>query len=177
MPTLPQLVKQDSIFDGKIIKVRVDTLLLPDGQQVSREVVVHNGAVVIVPIDQDDHVLLVRQYRHAAGESLLEAPAGTLEDSESPDDCAQRELQEEIGYASTNLRPLGGFWSSPGFCTEFLYAYLARDLVESKLSADDDEDIIVERFPVSRIPRLIRLGEIQDAKTIAALMMATYLLE
>ena len=175
MPTLPQLVKQDSIFDGKIIKVRVDTLLLPDGQQVSREVVVHNGAVVIVPIDQDDHVLLVRQYRHAAGESLLEAPAGTLEDSESPDDCAQRELQEEIGYASTNLRALGGFWSSPGFCTEFIYAYMARNLVESKLSADDDEDIDVERVPTSRIPELIRLGEIRDAKTIAALLMTMYL--
>ena len=175
MPTLPQLVKQASIFDGKIIKVRVDTLLLPDGRQVSREVVVHNGAVVIVPIDQDDHVLLVRQYRHAAGESLLEAPAGTLEDSESPDDCAQRELQEEIGYASTNLRALGGFWSSPGFCTEFIYAYMARNLVESKLSADDDEDIGVERVPTSRIPELIRLGEIRDAKTIAALLMAMYL--
>ncbi len=177
MPELPQLVKQDSIFDGQIIKVRVDTLLLPDGQQVPREVVVHNGAVVIVPIDQDDNVLLVRQYRHAAGESLLEAPAGTLEDSESPDDCAQRELQEEVGYASTNLRAMGGFWSSPGFCTEFLYAYLARNLVESKLSADADEDIEVERVPTGRIPQLIRLGEIRDAKTIAALLMATYLFE
>ena len=175
MPTLPKLVKQDSIYDGQIIKVRVDTLLLPDGQQVPREVVVHNGSVVIVAIDDDDHVLLVRQYRHAAGESLLEAPAGTLEESESPDDCAQRELQEEVGYVSKNLRALGGFWSSPGFCTEFLYAYLARNLVESKLSADSDEDIEVERVPTGRIPQLIRLGEIRDAKSIAALLMATYL--
>ncbi len=139
--------------------------------------VVHNGAVVIVPIDQDDNVLLVRQYRHAAGESVLEAPAGMLEDSESPEECAQRELQEEVGYASTNLRALGGWWSAPGFCTEFIYAYLARDLVESKLAADDDEDIEVERLPVSRVPQLIRVGEVQDAKTIAALLMATYLFE
>ena len=175
MPTLPQIVKQESIYDGRIINVRVDTLLLPDGQQVQREVVVHNGAVVIVPIDKDDHVLLVRQYRHSAGESLLEAPAGTLEESESPDDCAQRELQEEVGYASTNLRALGGFWTSPGFSTEFIYAYLARNLVESKLSLDDDEDIVVERVPTSRIPQMIRLGEIQDAKTIAALLMSTCL--
>jgi ADP-ribose pyrophosphatase len=175
MPTEPQLVKQESIFDGRIIKVRVDTLLLPDGQQVQREVVVHNGAVVMVPIDQDDHVLLVRQYRHAAGESLLEAPAGTLEDSEAPEDCAQRELQEEIGYASTDLRPMGGFWSSPGFCTEFLYAYAALGLVESRLSPDSDEDIAVERVPVGSIPGMIRQGEIRDAKTIAALLMATHI--
>ena len=175
MPTLPQLVKQESIYDGQIIKVRVDTLLLPDGQQVTREVVVHKAAVVIVPIDENDDVLLVRQYRHAAGQSLLEAPAGTLEESESPDDCAQRELQEEVGYSSTNLRTLGGFWTSPGFCTEFIYAYLARNLVESKLSADADEDIDVERVPAARIPQLIRLGEIRDAKTIAALLMSTYL--
>ena len=175
MTSLPQVVKQDTIYDGRIIQVRVDTVLLSDGREVPREVVVHNGAVVIVPIDGDDHVLLVRQYRHAAGESLLEAPAGTLEDSESPDDCAQRELQEEVGYSSTNLRTLGGFWTSPGFCTEFIYAYLARNLVESKLSPDADEDISVERVPTSRIPQLIRLGEIRDAKTIAALLMATYL--
>lgn len=120
-------------------------------------------------------MLLVRQYRHSAGEALLEAPAGTLEDSESPDDCAQRELQEEVGYASMNLRALGGFWTSPGFCTEYIYAYLARNLVESKLSPDDDEDIVVERVPTDRIPQMIRLGEIRDAKTIAALLMSTYL--
>jgi len=130
---------------------------------------------VIVPVDADDNVLLVRQYRHAAGESLLEAPAGVIDPDESPDDCAQRELREETGYASRNLRALGGFWSSPGFCTEFMYPYLAKDLVESRLDPDDDEDIEVQRFPVSRIPQLIRLGEIQDAKTIASLLMTLHL--
>ena len=98
-----------------------------------------------------------------------------MDEGESPDDCAQRELQEEVGYASRNLRTMGGFWSAPGFCTEYLYAYLAKDLVPSKLSADDDEAIEVIRTPLSNINRLIRLGEIQDAKTIAALLMATYL--
>ena len=172
-----EIIKQESIYNGKIINVHVDTVLLPDGREVSREIVVHNGAVVIVPIDQDDNVLLVRQYRHAAGESVLEAPAGMLEDSESPAECAQRELREEVGYASTNLRALGGWWSAPGFCTEFIYAYLARNLVENSLPADDDEDIQLERLPISRIPQLIRVGEIQDAKTIAALLMAMYLFE
>ena len=161
------------IYDGKIIKVRVDDILMRNGNQSVREVVDHANAVVIVPIDDDGNVHLVRQYRYAAQQSLLEAPAGLVEAGEDPDDCAQREMAEEIGYASRNLRILGGFWSSPGFCTEFMYAYLARDLVPRSLQADDDEDIQVEKVPLSRIPQLIRLGEIQDAKSIAALLMAT----
>ncbi|MCY3543944.1 MAG: NUDIX hydrolase [Chloroflexi bacterium] len=161
------------IYDGKIIKVRVDDILMRNGNQSVREVVDHANAVVIVPIDDDGNVHLVRQYRYAAQQNLLEAPAGLVETGEDPDDCAQREMAEEIGYASRNLRILGGFWSSPGFCTEFMYAYLAKDLVPRSLQPDDDEDIQVEKVPLSRIPQLIRLGEIQDAKTIAALLMAT----
>lgn len=164
-------------FDGKIVRLRVDTVLLPNGEQSTREIIDHANAVVIVPVDSEDNVLLVRQYRYAVEETLLEAPAGLIDDSEDPDDAAQRELREETGYASRSLRPLGGFWSSPGFCTEYLYAYLARDLVPSPLSPDDDEFIEVERQPISRIPQLIRLGEIQDAKTIAALLMATCLFD
>ncbi len=161
------------IYDGKIIKVRVDDILMRNGNQSVREVVDHANAVVIVPIDDDGNVHLVRQYRYAAQQNLLEAPAGLVETGEDPDDCAQREMAEEIGYASRNLRILGGFWSSPGFCTEFMYAYLAKDLVPRSLQPDDDEDIRVEKVPLSRIPQLIRLGEIQDAKSIAALLMAT----
>ena len=100
-----------------------------------------------------------------------------VEESESPDDTAQRELQEEVGYATNNLRVLGGFWSSPGFCTEYIYAYLAKALIEKKLAADIDENIEVVRTPLARIPQLIRLGEIQDAKTIAALLMSIYLFD
>ena len=135
------------IYDGKIIKVRVDDILMRSGTKSVREVVDHANAVVIAPIDADDNVLLVRQYRYAAGQSLLEAPAGLIEEGEDPDDCAQRELAEEIGFASRDLRILGGFWSSPGFCTEFMYAYLAKDLVPRSLQADDDEDIEVEKVP------------------------------
>lgn len=167
-----QIVSRE-IYDGRIIKVRVDDILLtPSGRQSVREVVEHAPAVVIVPIDADDNVLLVRQYRYAAQQTLLEAPAGIVEHGEDPDACAQRELAEEIGFASRNLRVLGGFWASPGFCDEFLYAYLAKDLVPHKLQADDDENIEVEKIPLARIPQLIRLGEIQDAKSVAALLMA-----
>ncbi len=172
-----QQLSSEPKFDGKIVRLRVDTVLLPNGEQSTREVVDHDNAVVIVPVDSDENVLLVRQYRYAVEETLLEAPAGIIEDSEDPDDAAQRELQEETGYASRSLRSLGGFWSSPGFCTEYMYVYLAHDLVPRPLSPDDDEFIEVERQPISRIPQLIRLGEIQDAKTIAALLMMTCLFD
>jgi ADP-ribose pyrophosphatase len=172
-----KLISSQSIYQGKIINIRSDTVLLPSGRQSVREVVEHSAAVVIIPIDEDDNVLLVRQYRYPTEQFILEAPAGGVEEGESPDDSAQRELQEEVGYASKNMRAMGGFWSAPGFSTEFLYAYLAKDLVASKLSADDDESIEIIRTPLANIDRLIRLGEIQDAKTIAALLMATYLFD
>ena len=171
----PQPISQETVFSGRIIEVGVDTALTPDGRRITREVVRHPGAVAIVPIDAADNVLMVRQYRYPAGQPLLEIPAGALESGESPDDTAQRELQEEVGYVSRNLRALGGVYSSPGFCNEFLYLYVARDLVPSSLPADDDEDITVERIPMSRVDRLIRLGEIQDAKSVAGLLMARYL--
>ena len=172
-----QRIDTKDIYEGRIIKVRVDTVKMPNDRETSREVVEHAAAVVLVPIDDEDNVILVRQYRYAAGRTLLEAPAGIVEPSESPGDCAQRELQEEIGRRANSMRPLGGFWTSPGFCTEYMYAFLAKGLVPSKLDADDDESINVEKFPLSAIPRLIRVGEIEDAKTIAALLMVTCLLQ
>ncbi len=163
----------DTVYDGRIIRVRVDTVSLPGGRETVREVVEHAACVVIVPIDSNRNVLMVRQYRYAAGRSLLEAPAGRVEPGEAPDDCAQRELQEEVGYAAGSLRSLGGFWMSPGFCTEYMHAYLAQDLAPSRMEPDDDEDISVERIPLDTTYRLIRRGEIEDAKTIAALSMAS----
>jgi len=175
MTQKPELTNRKSIYDGQIINVKVDTLSLPNGHKVERELVQKSNAVVMVPIDNNDNVLLVRQWRQPADQALLEVPAGNIDGDESADDCAQRELQEEIGYASRNLRALGGFWTTPGFCDEFMFVYLARDLVESKLPEDLDEDIQVEHIPLSRIPQLIRLGEIIDAKTIAALLMSIHL--
>ena len=167
----------ESVYDGKIIRVRVDEVSLPDGTQTSREVVEHSASVVAVPVDSEGNVLLVRQYRYPVRRFLLEAPAGKVEESETPDSCVRRELQEETGYASRDLKPLGSFWMSPGFSTELMHAYLAKDLVPSKLDADKDENILVERFPLSGVQRLIRQGEIQDAKTIAALLLITCLLD
>ena len=172
-----QMISSERVFDGRIVRVRTDAVLLANGRNATREVVEHRPSVVVVPIDADGNAVLVRQYRYPAEQVLLEAPAGVVEESETPDDCAIRELQEEIGFSSRDLRALGGFWMSPGYCTEFMYAYLAKDLVSSRLEADADESIEVARVPISRVSRLIRLGEIQDAKTIAALVMAVYLFD
>ena len=168
-------VGTESIFQGRIIKVRVDSVTLSGGRESTREVVEHEPAVVVTPIDADGKVLLVRQYRYAVGRSLLEAPAGIIEAPESPRECAQRELQEEVGYRAKYMRPLGGFWTSPGFCDEYMYAFLAKDLVPSRLAPDDDEDISVERYSMSDISKLIRVGEIEDSKTISVLLMVAYL--
>ena len=163
----------DTVYDGRIIRVRVDSVGLPGGRETVREVVEHAACVVIVPVDSNGDILMVRQYRYATGRSLLEAPAGRVEPGESPDDCAQRELQEEVGYAAGSLLSLGGFWMSPGFCTEYMHAYLAQDLAPSRMEPDDDEDISVERIPLDNAPQLVQRGDIQDAKTIAALSMAS----
>lgn len=169
-----RLVGSERVFEGKLVQVHVDTVALPDGRLATREVVDHKPAVVIIPFDDEGNVVLVRQYRHAVGKALLEAPAGGIEPAEDPDACAQRELQEETGFHAGELRKLGAFWTAPGVFTEHMHAYLARRLRRSKLEADPDEIITVERVPVSRLEDLVRDGAIQDAKTIAALYMALH---
>ena len=171
-PESVQILETQNVFNGNIINVKVDKISDQHNKLMVREVVEHKPAVAIVPIDNDDNIIMVRQYRHPASLNLLEIPAGIIEDGEEPDVTALRELQEEIGYTSTNLRLLGGFWSSPGFTDEYMYGYLARNLVESHLPADEDEDISVEKIPTAKIEQLIKLGEIQDAKSIALLLMA-----
>ena len=167
----------ETVFEGRLVRLRVDTVTLGNGREASREVVEHRPAVVIVPIDGDGNVVMVRQFRYAVGEPLLELPAGGVEESETPSVCALRELREETGYAPGSLLSLGRFWTSPGFCDELMYAYVARDLVLSPLQPDADEDIQAERVPLSKVQGLIRDGQIQDGKSIAALLMATCVFE
>ena len=163
-----------SVFEGRVVSLRVDEVRLPDGRSTVREVVDHRPAVVIVPLDERGRVLMVRQYRYAVGETLLEAPAGIVEEGEDPDETAQRELQEEVGRIAGDLRKLGEFWATPGFCNEMMHAYVARDLAHSALDADDDEDITVVPVPMTEALDMIASGKIRDAKTIAALLMARH---
>ena len=165
-------IESKDIYQGRIIKLRVDTVQLPSGRTTTREIVEHEDAVCVVPIDENNNVLMVRQYRKAAQLNLLEVPAGGVEAGETPDETALRELQEEVSVTSGSLRRLSGFWVSPGWATEFMHAYLATDLTPASLPADDDEYISVERVPLDSIPGLIESGEIQDSKSIASLLLA-----
>ena len=158
-------------YEGKIVNLRVDTVSLPQGRMGTREIVEHVPCVCIVPLDDDGNVVMVRQYRKPVEETLLEVPAGGMDPGESPEDAARRELREETGYAAEELGHLSSFWTTPGFCTELMHAYVARGLRPGALSPDEDENIEVVRVPLSGAPDLIRRGEIRDAKSIASLLL------
>ena len=158
------------IYDGQIIKLRIDTVQMPDGRETTREVVEHVDCVAIVALDADNNVLLVRQFRRPVEKELLEIPAGIIDSGEDPVATVRREMQEETGYLPQKVERLGGFYSSPGFCTEYLYLYLATDLTPSPLRAEDTESIKLVRVPIAQIPSLIASGRVCDAKSIAGLL-------
>jgi ADP-ribose pyrophosphatase len=162
-------------YRGKILNVRVDTVSLGRGGQGIREVVEHCECVCIVPLDDAENVIMVKQYRKAVEANLLEIPAGGVENGEVSREAVLRELQEETGYTAVNLELLSSFWTTPGFCDELMHAYVATGLTPSSLPPDDDEDIQVERVPLSQVPDLIRKGTIMDAKSIASLLMVMHL--
>ena len=165
------------IYEGNIINVRVDTVRTPSGRDATREIVEHSHAVCIVPIDNDGNVVLVRQYRKPAEDALLEVPAGGVEDGEISEEAVLRELQEEIGYTADHLEHLSSFWVAPGWATEYMHAYLATGLRESRLDGDEDENIEVVRLRFDEAVSMLKTGEINDGKTIAALLLAQPLLD
>ena len=167
---MEKTLSSEQVYDGRAIKLRVDTVEKPSGKTTTREIVEHGDCVAVVPLDTKDNVLMVRQFRKAIDKNLLEIPAGGVEPDEQPIACVRRELQEEIGYLPNKIDKLGGFYAAPGYCTEYLHLYLATKLVSSKLEAEDTEDIEVVRVPLSKIPDLINAGEICDAKSIAGLL-------
>lgn len=163
-------------FDGRLIKVDVHDVELPDGSTSKREVVQHPGAVAVLALDEQNQVLLVRQFRTAAGRVLAEIPAGTLEPGEAPLLCAEREMQEETGYKPGKLQPIGGFFVAPGYTTEYIHLFIATELSESRLNADADEFIAVERVTYSEALAMIERAEIVDGKSIIALLKGARLL-
>lgn len=162
----------DRIFEGKILSLRVDTVTLPNGIQAKREIIEHGPAVAVVPVDEMDNVYMVRQYRKAIDDFLLEIPAGRMGAGENPEVAAHRELGEETGLEARNLEFLGRYFTTPGFTDEEMYAYLAKDLVKGEPHPDEDENVEVVVFPLETAVDMIRGGEIRDGKSIAGLLMA-----
>jgi ADP-ribose diphosphatase len=167
----PQIVASEEIFRGRVFDVTVDTVR--EGETTyKREVVHHPGSAVIIPAFPDGTIALVRQYRHPAVRYLLEAPAGTLNRGERPEEGAARELEEELGFIAGRLEKLSEFFVSPGFCEEKMWLYLATDMTKTAQRLEDDELLDVVRLPVRQALEMITDGEIEDAKTIIGLMLA-----
>jgi ADP-ribose pyrophosphatase len=163
-------VSSRKIFAGRAFNVRVDTVTTADGGQSTREIVEHAACIAAVPQDTNGDILLVRQYRKAPERELLEIPAGGIDPGEDPEAAVKRELQEEIGYLPGSVARLGGYYSSPGFCTEYLYLYLATGLKPSRLYAEDTPGIEVVRVKPRQVLKMIRSGEICDSKSVAGLL-------
>ena len=176
MDMTEKTLSSEKIFDGRILHIRRDTVLLPNGHQSTREVVDHPGGVGILALDDQNRVLIVSQFRYPYGEILREIPAGKLEYGEDPAEAAIRELREETGATAGSFQPLGELYPSPGYCGEIIRMYLARDLSFGDTDPDEDEFLGLERVPFSQLVEQVLSGEIKDAKTIAAILKAKLLL-
>jgi ADP-ribose pyrophosphatase len=166
----PKIIDSKTVFRGKVFTVSVDTVQEGDATY-QRDVVHHPGSAVIIPLFHDETVALVKQYRHPAVRYLLEVPAGTLEEREDPEIGAARELEEELGLVAGRLDLLSEFFVSPGFCEEKMWVYLATELTSTKQNLDQDEIIEVVKISLQEALEMISDGEIQDAKTIIALLL------
>lgn len=163
------------VYRGKILNVRVDTVILPNGREGTREVVEYAGAVTIIPLTDTGEVIMVRQHRYPVGRTLLEIPAGKLEEGEDPLACARRELQEETGYEADRWEKLLTFYSTPGFTSEKMHLFLATGLRPGRQAPDADEFVEVVRVPFREALAKVRSGEICDAKSIVGLLVACHL--
>lgn len=171
-----ETLHSDLKFTGRVFSVHSDQVRLPDGQTTLLDVVVHGEAVVIVPVDADGGLWFVRQYRYPAKVELLELPAGAVEKGEDMLEGAQRELREEIGYSAKTIEKIGTFYLAPGYSTERLHIFLARDLTLAPLARDVDEFLQTEKYSLANVYAMAQDGTFQDAKTLAALLLAKPLL-
>ncbi len=162
------------IFKGKIISLRVDNALLPNGETAVREVVEHGGGVCIVPLTENNEILMVEQFRYPYSEVVLEIPAGKREKDEDPMKCGIRELREETGATAQKFEFLGELYPSPGYCGEIIYMYLATELSYGDTDFDDDEFLEVKRVPLKKAVEMIMSGEIKDSKTQTAILKTYY---
>jgi ADP-ribose pyrophosphatase len=171
-PTPERVLESRRLYEGRIVNLRVDTVELSGGRRATREVVEHCEVVAIVPLVKGEDVLLVRQYRLPAGQTLLEVPAGGVDEGETAEEAARRELEEECGQRAGHIERLGGFYVSPGYCSEYIHLFLATGLEPVEARPDPDEDLTVVRMSLAEALGLMRNGEIRDGKSIVALVWA-----
>lgn len=170
-------ITSDEIFRGKVFSVKKETVLLPDNSKANREVVIHNGGVGVLPIDENRNVILVKQFRKGAEKEMLEIPAGKSEPGEDPKTCALRELTEETGYTSSNLTYLGNFYPTPAYCSELIHIYKAEDLIFKGQKLDDGEFLKLITISLEDAYNMVLSNEIIDAKTIIAILKAKEILK
>ncbi len=169
-------VSSETRYRGIIVDVAVDQVLLSDGTPARREVVRHPGGVTVLPLDEDGCVIMVRQWRYPMGREVLELPAGKLEPGEDPAQAGLRELREETGYTCARYESLGTIYATPGYCSEKLHLFLARDLTPGDACPDEGELLGLERYPLEQVVEMALRDEIHDGKTVAAVLKAWLLL-
>ena len=173
-----ELIRSDTLLQGRTFRIRRDLLKTPDGRETKLEIIEHGGSVVVIPVDAEGNMLFVRQYRHAAGRDLLELPAGTRDSADEPyEECAAREIREETGMEAGTLTKVGEFFLAPGYSTEFMGVFLATDLRHNPLDPDADEFLSVEKMSVKEAFAMVMRGDMPDAKSLAALLLARPQLE
>ncbi len=165
-----EVLDRKIVYKGRVVGLSVDTVKYQSGNAVQLDVVLHNGGAAVVALTDDLKVALVRQYRHPVAQSLLELPAGRLEEGDSPLDAARRELAEETGLAASDWRLLAKAYPAPGYCQELLHIYLARHLTPVEAQPDFDEELEVEYLPLGQALEMCYTGSITDAKTIIGLL-------
>ncbi len=165
-----KILDKKTVYSGKIFDVEQRTVELPDGRQTLYDIVKNPNACAVVALDEDDNVIMVRQFRQSAGKVLLEIPAGKIDKGENPDICAERELKEETGYEAQKIEKLFGVRVSPGFSTEIIYIYKATGLTLGETDFDEDEFIETEKIPLKKLYEMIKKGEIEDAKTVSGIL-------
>ena len=172
MILVEKTLKSTNVYNGKIINVQKNIVQLPSGGNTIREVVLHNGAVAIIPVIDEENILLVKQFRYPTDKILLELPAGTLNKNENPKSCAKRELEEETGFQAKKFIQILETFVAPGYSNEIMYTFVATDLYKTQRNLDYDENIEVVKIKVKEVMKLILDGKITDAKTICGILIA-----
>ncbi len=177
MDLTEKTLTSETVFKGRIITVKKDVAILPDGSQAGREYITHPGGVCVVPITDNNEILMVKQYRYPYSEVVLEIPAGKKDLGEDPFTTGKRELKEETGATAKKYIELGELYPSPGYCGEIIWMYGAKDLDFGEVNPDEDEFLEVEKVPLNKAVEMILSGEIKDAKTQAAILKIKLLIE